>query len=374
LRSAVEQMRLVVSFDWQRKDGSGCGLRADRKTSHYPMRDMYLSIKSCVPKLAVVVALVALTHSALADSNPADDDFDSAIKALCKSKDTEGSYDWKLDGASARLWVICQSETRLLASISIPDSFYAVTMVHTAINRRNPDILSFATYDLSAEGAKTVNGRIKSHAVLRLSIQALRHGMAVGEFQRNPILPISVNAARTKPLPSLLAEAGPAQESSFPFSGNFYIEEPKDEWRKREFELVKIKPPACLVTAIDGNLRTVNFHDSGNLAIWLAWGSSVDSGGNVFYSTSGVDDGLAGKDSVTQIRGVFLTSNLIEFFYFNSLTGLSGPFHAARMDDQVLACNPCRPHVLAGRAAGTGECTRESPFKRTTSTGRAAGR
>jgi hypothetical protein len=302
------------------------------------------SIKLCMLKLTMVIALIAGPRLALADSHPPDNDFDLAIKFPCQSKDTEGGYDFKLDGASARLWVICQSETRILASINIPDLFYTVTMVHAAINRRNPDVLSLATYDLSEEGAKTVNGRIKSHAVLRLSIGALRHGMAIGEFQRNPVLPISINATRREPLPGLLAETGRAQESSFQFSGSFYIEKPTEEGRKRAFQLAKIKLPACLVMAIDGNLRTVNFHDSGNLAIWLAWGSPADTGGKVFYSTNGIDDGLAGKDSVTQIRGVFLTPNLIEFFYFNSLTGLSGPFHAVRMDNHTLASNACRPH------------------------------
>jgi hypothetical protein len=145
------------------------------------------------------------------------------------SKDTEGSYDWKLDGASARVWVICQSKTRILASINIPGTFYTLTMVHTAISRGNSDILSLATYDLSPQGAMTVNGRTKSHAVLRLSIQALRHGMAVGEFQRDPILPTSMNVKRTKPLPSLLAQTDQAQEPSFEFSGGFYVEEPREE-------------------------------------------------------------------------------------------------------------------------------------------------
>jgi hypothetical protein len=62
-------------------------------------------------------------------------------------------------------------------------------------------------------------------------------------------------------------------------------------------------------------------------ATWLyGWrGGSADSGESVFYATNGVDDYFAGKDSVTQIRGVFLTSDLIEFFYFNSLVGLGGP-------------------------------------------------
>lgn len=205
-----------------------------------------------------------------------------------------------------------------------------------------------------------VQGRTKSHAVLRLSIQALRHGMAVGEFQRNPILPISINVTRTGPLPSLLAQIGPAQEPSFQFSGSFYVEAPRDEEGKRAFQRVQIKPPACMTIAIDGNLRTVNFHDSSNLAIWLPWGSPADSGGNVFYATSGVDDALAGKDSITQFRGIFLAPDLIEFFYFNSLIGLSGPFRAIRMNEQALASNPCRPHMLSDTAGGTEGGTRRS--------------
>ena len=149
-----------------------------------------------------------------------------------------------------------------------------ISMVHTAINRRNPDILSFATYDLSADGARTVNGRVISHAILRLSIQALRRGTAIGEFQRNAILPITVNAIRTKPLPNLLAQTTPAREFLPQFSGSFFVEEPSVGGVMGEFQKVKIKPPACLVTAVDGDLRSANLHDSGNLAIWLAWGIS----------------------------------------------------------------------------------------------------
>jgi hypothetical protein len=125
---------------------------------------------------------------------------DSGIGAF----DLDHCRDPALDGEAARIWVIRQSHTRVLASINTLDSNYTLTMVHTAINRRNPDILSFATYDLSADGARTVNGRVVSHAILRLSIQALRRGTAIGEFQRNAILPITVNAIRTKPLPKLV--------------------------------------------------------------------------------------------------------------------------------------------------------------------------
>jgi hypothetical protein len=73
---------------------------------------------------------------------------------------------------------------------------------------------------------QAVNGRVISHAILRLSIQALRQGTAIGEFQRNTILPITVNAIRTKPLPNLLAQTTPAREFLPHFSGSFLIEEP----------------------------------------------------------------------------------------------------------------------------------------------------
>jgi hypothetical protein len=171
-------------------------------------------------KAATIVVLVVGAQAVSADGGQTDDD-PSVIKSLCRSKDAEGGYDWKLDGEAARIWVICQSDTRVLASINTLDSNYTLTMVHTAINRRNPDILSFATYDLSADGARTVNGRVISHAILRLSIQALRQGRAIGEFQRNAILPTTVNAIRIKPLPSLLAETTPAGQLLPQFSAVF---------------------------------------------------------------------------------------------------------------------------------------------------------
>jgi hypothetical protein len=301
-------------------------------------------MKTRALNFATIVVLAVGAKAVFADVGQTDDDPKAIIKSVCRSKDAEGGYDWKLDGQAARIWVVCQSESTVLASINTLDSIYTLTMVHTAINRRNPDILSFATYDLSADGAKTVNGLVTSHAILRLSIQALRQGGAIGEFQRNAILPTSVNAKRTKPLPSLLARMSTAREPLPQFSGSFLIEEPSADNVKRDFQMVKIKLPACLVTAVDGDLRSANLHDSGHLAIWLPWGSA-DSGENVFYATNGVDDYLAGKDSITQIRGVFLTSDLMEFYYFNSLVGLGGPFRAVRMNDQTLASNPCRPHL-----------------------------
>jgi len=298
------------------------------------------------PKSTIAFALLALMHAGFSDSARAEDEPGSVVKSLCNSKDVEGGYDLKLDDKPARIWVICQSEASMLASVHTLDSLYAVTMVHTAINSTNPDILSFATYELSADGAKTVDGRAKSHAVLRLSIQALRQGMVMGEFQRNPILPVVVMATRSKPLPNLLAEADPEKAFQFQFRGNFYIVEPKEEELRRQMQLIKLKAPACLVTAIDGDIKSVNFHDSGNLAIWLTWGMSADSGGNVFYATSGADDTLAGKGTVTQIRGVFVTSDLIEFYFFNSLIGIYGTFHAARIDDKAGTSNSCRPNLV----------------------------
>jgi hypothetical protein len=310
--------------------------------SRCALDEIYRAIRLGGLALVVALAPLVLPRTAPAQGDPADAAAGSAIKRLCQGRDAEGGYDWKMDGLAARVWVVCQSETRVLASVNTLDHVYIITMVYTAINRKNPDILSFATYDLSADGARTVNGRVKSHAVLRLSLEALRRGSLAGEFQRNAILPIAVNAVRTTPLPSLLADANAA--FAFEFSGSFYVEEPKAEADRRGFQSLRIRWPACLVTAVDGDIRSANFHDSSNLAIWLPWGSAA-SGGNVFYATNGVEEPLAGKDSVTQIRGSFVSADVIEFYYFNSLVGLSGPLRAIRMDKVKLATNPCRPHL-----------------------------
>jgi hypothetical protein len=112
-----------MSCNWQHKASRSGAPRADDKIFRHPIWLIYPSIKLCMLRLAMVIALFTGPRLALADSHSPDNDFDLAIKSLCQSKDTEGSYDLKLDGASARLWVICQSETRILASTNIPDFF-----------------------------------------------------------------------------------------------------------------------------------------------------------------------------------------------------------------------------------------------------------
>jgi hypothetical protein len=97
-------------------------------------------MKTLALKVATIVVLVVGAQAVVADCGQIDDDPNSVIISLCRSKDAEGGYDWKLDGEAARIWVVCQSETRVLPSINTLDSNYTLTMVHTAINRRNPEL------------------------------------------------------------------------------------------------------------------------------------------------------------------------------------------------------------------------------------------
>jgi hypothetical protein len=64
-------------------------------------------MKTLALKIATIVVLVVGAQAVFADGGQTDDDPNSVIKTLCRSKDAEGGYDWKLDGEAARVWVIC---------------------------------------------------------------------------------------------------------------------------------------------------------------------------------------------------------------------------------------------------------------------------
>ena len=70
-------------------------------------------MKTRALKIATIVALVVGAQAVFADGGQTDDDSNSVIKSLRRSKDAEGGYDWKLGGEAARIWVVCQSETRV---------------------------------------------------------------------------------------------------------------------------------------------------------------------------------------------------------------------------------------------------------------------
>jgi hypothetical protein len=66
-------------------------------------------MKTPALKVATIVVLVVGAQAVVADCGQIGDDPNSVIKSLCRSKDAEGGYDWKLDGEAARIWVVCQS-------------------------------------------------------------------------------------------------------------------------------------------------------------------------------------------------------------------------------------------------------------------------
>jgi hypothetical protein len=65
------------------------------------------------------------------------------------------------------------------------------------------------------------------------------------------------------------------------------------------------------------------------MAATLFDGMKASAAGNAFYASSGADSS-ANNASLLHIRGHVVKANQIEFYYFSSLTGMLGPFHASR--------------------------------------------
>jgi hypothetical protein len=76
----VALVRFVVSFNLQYKGSRDDGPKASDMLSHFVCR-IYLSMKLCVLIRQYSSPSAPLTHSALADGRPKDDDLDSAIKS-----------------------------------------------------------------------------------------------------------------------------------------------------------------------------------------------------------------------------------------------------------------------------------------------------
>jgi hypothetical protein len=265
----------------------------------------------------------------------AEEDVPDAVTKLCMSEEAEGGYDWNWQGMKARIYIVCQGRSNIVAAITSLDSIgsFRLGLVHTAIQDER---LQFTTYDATSDGVKLVDGRNPSHAVLELSIPGLSEGRAIGTYTPSNNIPAKVNAQRTKRLPHLLPQDDLASNFGGQFPGTYLIEKPSNATIKRDFERVGIVLPAYLTFQIVNGIQMATFHDSGHFRNFLVFGMSAKKAGNVFYIANGVDDGSAGRDTVTQVRGRFRTPDAIEFFYFNSFTGLVGLIRATRLDDEAL--------------------------------------
>jgi hypothetical protein len=326
-------------------------------------------MKPIILCLATAMTLAIALPSAFAD----DDDNETEchkkiIKDLCSSSDVEGEYRWTADGVVSRLYVVCQGLTEIMVaiksgSLNSDPNVYAVNwaLEHTAID--GDDTISFATTDLSEDAGKTSDGKTLWHAILQLSIKSLFNGTAEGTLIRRASLPVRIKAKRMTALPNIMSQntrqstrstelnpscPTPKTTTEVPaskYSGVYVLQEPNVAEIKRMFNAVKVKMPAYLVIAIAGGIQRVDFQDSsGNLGIFLFWGLSTKVRKNepdllredIIYASNGIDDLSSGNTPIIQIRGRFVSENELQFWYFNSVTGLLGTFRAIRAENLTL--------------------------------------
>jgi hypothetical protein len=315
--------------------------------------------------LATAMTLAIALPSGFADEDDNETECQKKIiKDLCSSADVEGEYQWTSDGVVSRIYVVCQGLTEIMVAIKSgalksDPNVYAVNwaLEHTAID--GDDTISFATTDLSEDARKTSDGKTLWHAILQLSIKSLFNGTAEGTLIRRASLPVKIKAKRTAALPNIMSHdtrstdlnsncPTPRTTTELPaskYNGIYVLQEPNVPEIKRMFNAVRVKTPAYLVIAIAGEIQRVDFQDSsGNLGIFLFWGLPTKVPKNepdllcegIIYASNGIDDLSSGNTPIIQIRGRFVGENELQFWYFNSITGLLGTFRAIRASNLNL--------------------------------------
>ncbi len=263
---------------------------------------------------AIFIGIFVLMSSLLANAD--DDHAQKVYQELCSNGSAEGSYVVFLKPIGRfRINIVCEGPSSLAASFREIGEVSGVnnSFVHTAIDG---DIINFVTFHVSEDDAKTMSSE---HLDLRLklSISSLKKGILNGIYKTtNLIDPVSICANRESAFPNLLLQSNHSIDYRQMFVGSFAVSDSK----------LKMIMYADIVGGIQR--ININFPEINGLVLYN--GLEASSAGNVFYATSGVDDGTFGKTNLFHIRGRVVNQSELEVFYLDTQKGLIGPLRAIR--------------------------------------------
>jgi hypothetical protein len=246
-------------------------------------------------------------------------DEDPAVKVyeeLCRSGSAEGSYIINVGKAGRfRVSLVCTGPSGLavgLRGIDPPEAGF-FSLVHTAVD---DDVISFLTFHIAADDAKTMSSA-STDIRLKLDIPSLKTGLLKGTYRTlNSVDPVPVSARREASFPNLLAMTNHSVDYKKSFTGSFNV----------PYEAA----PFVLTMDVLGGIQRININLPGVSGYVLHNGLPAAGAGDVFYATSGVDDGTFGRVNLLHIRGRFLNENEVEIYYLDTRSGLLGPFRAKR--------------------------------------------
>ena len=257
----------------------------------------------------------------------ADDDNDpvkGAVADLCQSGKAEGEYDAVLPApmGQVRLYILCRGTAGMVATGYVAASGTFQSMVHVAVD---DDTISFLSWDPTSYGAMIAAGHTPSPE-LHASITALKNGVLSGSYQnqsqaREVDVLVARNEDPAKLPPDILSKKNP--DGHFP-KGRFLLEHPE--------QLKKLGVSMGFVTLnIVAGAQVAHLNDgSGMSALLLSGLPATAANGDLFAINSGADDGVYGASIINHIRGHMTSDDEIEFWFFNTQLGFSGPYLAKR--------------------------------------------
>jgi hypothetical protein len=261
----------------------------------------------------------------------ADDDNDrvkDAVADLCHSGKAEGEYDAVIPAPTGqvRLYILCRGTAGMVATAYVPASGTFQSMVHVAVD---DDTISFLSWDPTSDGATIAAGQTPSPE-LHASITALKNGTLSGSYQnRSQAREVDILVARNedpaKVPPDILSKKNPDRDFR-KVKGRFLLEHPE--------QLKKLGVSMGFITLnIVAGAQVAHLNDGSGMAELLLSGlpaTAANNVGDLFAISSGVDDGVYGASIINHIRGHMTSDDEIEFWFFNTQLGFSGPYLAKR--------------------------------------------
>ena len=274
------------------------------------------------PLIFLVILLISLSLTIFGSGPAARADEDSALKVyqdLCAGESAEGSYVATLGAAGKfRINIVCVSPSSLAASLrDMSGGNIMFSLVHTAVD---DDTISFLTFHIAADDAKTMSA-MNADIRLKLDLPSLRQGILKGSYKAlQKADPIFFETRREAAFPNLLIKTNRTVDFKKTFPGSFQI------------SAGPLKPDLTFIMMTDilGGIQRLNINFPGASGFVLHNGLSATNAGDVFYATSGVDDGASGRVNLLHIRGRILNPNEYEIYYLDTRTGLKGPLKAKR--------------------------------------------
>ena len=280
-----------------------------------------MTLKSWLNLFCAGVLIVGV-KAAWADDN--NDPVKGTVADLCQSGKAEGEYDAVLPApmGQVRLYILCRGTAGMVATVYVTASGTFQSMVHVAVD---DDTISFLSWDPTSDGATIAAGHTPSPE-LHASITALKNGVLSGSYQnqsqaRELDILVARNEDPDKVPPDILSKKNP--DRHFP-KGRFLLEHPE--------QLKQLGVSIGFITLnIVAGAQVAHLNYGMNLSALLLSGlPATAANGDLFAINSGADDGVYGASIINHIRGHMTSDDEIEFWFFNTQLGFSGPYLAKR--------------------------------------------